>query len=76
VLDLLMSLSAGEPLTADQEARLAREAPAFLKRSGIDFVVIHRDEFSAHARQLVVASFGLVLSGADGDFELYRPVHR
>jgi hypothetical protein len=76
VLDLLMSLSAGEPLTADQEARLAREAPAFLKRSGTDFVVIHRDEFSAHARQLVVASFGLVLSGADGDFELYRPVHR
>jgi hypothetical protein len=73
VLDALMILSDGRPLSPGREQRLTEEGRAFTRRSNISFVVIDRSRASATLEAVARRAFRLELVETDGAFDLYRP---
>ena len=74
VLDALMTLSENRPLSAEGAERLVREAPDFLRRADVGFVVIDRSRVPAALYAVAIEALRLELIDADGPFELYRPL--
>ncbi len=74
VLDALMTLSENRPLSAEGAERLVREAPDFLRRADVGFVVIDRSRAPAALYAVAIEALRLELIDADGPFELYRPL--
>ncbi len=73
VLDALMTLSENQPLSTDQARHLVTEAPAFLQRANVAFVVVDRARLPAAFDAVALAALRLELVEVDGGFELYRP---
>jgi hypothetical protein len=73
MLDALIRLSEGRRLPADRVRQLAAEAPAFVDRAHLGFVVIDRARTPAVLRQFALEVLQLRHIESDGDFELYRP---
>ncbi len=75
VLDVLIRLSAGEPVDDASIETARRRCPGFLKRANIGYVVIDGTRASPELRAFAVDLFGLVTIAADRDRnqELFRP---
>ncbi len=73
VLDALMTLSENRTLAPEPFERLVRDAPGFLRRARVGFVVIDRSRLPAALDALPMEALGLTLVEVDGPFELYRP---
>lgn len=73
-LGALMTLSENRPLSTDEARRFAAEAPAFLQRAKVAFVVIDRTRLPAAFDAKALAALRLEPVDVDGAFELYRPL--
>jgi hypothetical protein len=73
VLDALMTLSENNPLAPESLERLVRDAPEFLRRANVGFIVVDRSRLPAAIDAVVLGALRLTLVDADGPFELYRP---
>jgi hypothetical protein len=76
VLDALITLSENRGLDPEQFARFVRDAPAFLRRAKVGFVVIDRSRIPSTLDARAVGALGLALVDVDGRFELYKPLER
>ena len=75
VLEALMRLSEGAPLSDGQRARANRFAGRFLEFSDVGYVVMDNRLVSAELRTLAIELFSLELVQTSHSFELYVP-HR
>lgn len=73
VLAALMTLSENRSLPPDDYEALRRDAPGFLRRANVGFVVIDRSRLPAALAGVAETGLGLTFVKADGVFELYRP---
>jgi hypothetical protein len=73
VLDALMTLSENRRLAPEPFERLVRDAPEFLRRARVGFVVVDRSRLPEALDALPMGAMGLRLVDKDGPFELYRP---
>jgi len=73
VLDALLTLSENRRLSVEQDNRFVAEAPAFLRRAKVAFVVIDRSRLPGAFDRSALAALRLELVDVDGEFELYRP---
>ena len=73
LFDALMTLSEGKPIAFDHEQRLLDEAPAFLARTRIGYVVIDRLRTSLPLQRFAVRAFHLRQVASDGPLDLYVP---
>jgi hypothetical protein len=73
VLDALMILSENRPLSQAHLSRLVAEAPEFLRRAKVGFVVIDRTRVTPALDAVALGALRLQLVDVDGPFELYRP---
>jgi hypothetical protein len=73
VLDALMTLSENHPLAPESFGRLVRDAPEFLRRANVGFVVVDRSRLPTAIDAAVLGALRLTWVDADGPFELYRP---
>jgi hypothetical protein len=73
VLDALMTLSENRRLSMEQTRQFVAEAPSFLQRAKVAFVVIDRTRLPAAMDREALAALRLEPVDADGPFELYRP---
>ena len=74
VLDALMTLSENRPLSMEQTRQFVADAPAFLRRAKVAFVVIDRVRLPAALDSMALAALRLEKVDLDGAFELYRPL--
>ena len=74
MLDALIWLSEGHELDASRWRSLVEEAPAFVERANVAFVVIDRRRTTRAMREFATTAFALQLIDSDGDFELYAPL--
>jgi hypothetical protein len=73
VLAALMDLSENRGLSVADLLRLLEDAPHFLKRANVGFVVIDRSRMPQALDELAIGALRLELVDVDGPFELYRP---
>lgn len=74
VLSALMTLSENRPLSLSSYDELRRNAPEFLRRANVGFVIVDRSRLPQALDTVAVEALGLTLVDVDGPFELYRPV--
>jgi hypothetical protein len=67
----LVRLSERQPLTADDEAVLLQDGPAFARANNIGFVVVNRSRTSQSAEALVVKALQLRHVETNDEFVLY-----
>jgi hypothetical protein len=72
-IDALLVLSEDKPLSPAQEAAFRADAPSFLSREHVRYVVVDRTRSPASLVAESVAAFHLTLVDRDGPMELYRP---
>lgn len=73
VLQTLIALGDGAPVTAADRDALAREGPAFLERLSVGWIVVDRTAAPADLERAAVAAFGLREAASEGAFVLYEP---
>lgn len=73
VLDALMRLSEGAPLSDGQRARAKKWSPRFLETADVGYVVMDERLVTAELRSLAIELFNLDLLQAGGGFSLYVP---
>jgi hypothetical protein len=73
MLDALIRLSEGTPLEPGAGDRLAADAPAFLARANVGYVVIDQARASQALVDFAIHTLNLEELESDGSFVLYRP---
>ena len=73
VLDPLVTLSEGGPLSPDREVRALAAAGDFLRRTNIGFVMVDRSRASGDLVAFARRAFDLEFVAAEGALELYQP---
>jgi hypothetical protein len=73
VLNALVILSEGRSLPPDLARNAVLEAPVFLERARVGYVIVDRPRTSPELARFAKEEFGLVKMGESGDRELYRP---
>ena len=68
-----MTLSENHPLAPESFEHLVRDAPEFLRRANVAFVVVDRGRLPAAIDAAALGALRLTLVDTDGPFELYRP---
>jgi hypothetical protein len=76
VLDALMRLSEGAPLSDGQRARARRFARRFLETADVGYVVMNERLVTPDLRALAIELFNLELVQADEGFTMYVPGRR
>jgi hypothetical protein len=72
MIDVLVRLSAREPLSPEGYAEAVARAPAFVEKAELAWVVIDRDVAPARLEQFAHEAFHLELVARDGSRSLYR----
>ncbi len=73
MLSALMSLSGGQRIGADEQATLIADAPDFVTRAELGWVVIHPSRTPPALQDFAVRALSLERIAEDGDAVLYRP---
>lgn len=73
MLSALMSLSGGQRIGADEQATLIADAPDFISRAQLGWVVIHPSRTPPALQDFAVRALSLERIAEDGDAVLYRP---
>jgi hypothetical protein len=73
VLQILVNLSEGQPLSSDDSGLLKMEWQAFVRRTSIGYVVVDHGRASPDLQSLTATTLRLPAIGAHGAFHLYRP---
>jgi hypothetical protein len=73
VLAALMALSENRSLPATSYDELRRDAPEFLRRANIGYVIIDRSRLPRELDTVAIDALRLTLVDVDTPFELYRP---
>ena len=74
VLAALMALSENRSLPPKTYEEFRRDAPEFLQRTNIRYVIIDRSRLPPNLDAVAIDALNLTLVDVDGAFELYRPV--
>ena len=74
MVDALIWLSEGRPLDPSRRQWLLEDAPSFVTRAQVGFVVVDRARTPDILRGFVLEAFGLKLVDTAGQLELYRPL--
>jgi hypothetical protein len=74
VLSVLLDLSEGQTVSPERIERARAEAPAFLDRASVAWVVMDRTRTPEGTAQVVTEVLGLVKVAGDDRYTLYRPV--
>ncbi len=73
MLSGLLTLSEGHPLSPEHEAALLVNAPDFMARANLGWVVLHPSRTPAPLREFVLHAFALEQVASADDAVLYRP---
>jgi hypothetical protein len=73
VLDPLVTLSEGRPLSPQQRDRALPEAATFVRQMNIGYVIVDRSRASDELRAFAKEAFGLRMVAVEGALELYEP---
>ena len=73
MLDALIRLSEGKPLESGTDEILAADAPQFLQRANVGYVVIDQTRASPALIDFAMRTLNLEELESDGPFVLYRP---
>jgi hypothetical protein len=73
MLSAFITLSEGEPISAEREGHLIEQGAAFVARARIGYVVIDRERASPSLRRFAVRALHLRQVDSDGPLDLYVP---
>ena len=73
MIDALIVLSEGGTISAEREAALVANGPAFVRDANLGFVIVDRLRASRSLVDFAVRALRLHLVEVDGTFELYQP---
>jgi hypothetical protein len=76
ILDALITLSEGGTLAADHDRDVTQQAPEFVRRAKIGFVVIDNRRTTPQLREFAVRALELRRIDGDDEFDLYVPQPR
>lgn len=76
VADVLMTLSEGKSVDTERYERARREAPQFLTRTRVGYVVVDRSRTSPELSRFAIDAFDLQKVAEAGTRELYVPANR